>query len=129
MRRHILYALAWALFILVLCGMPGKSIPHNSFLDLLQVDKLIHAAIFFIFSYLLLNWVTRYPGDWCLSRWTIIAVMVFSISYGGLMEVMQATMFEDRSADLIDFIANSIGAVSGALLFKKINRSFSRWKK
>jgi VanZ family protein len=38
------------------------------------------------------------------------------------MEIMQGTLFEQRSASISDFIANSFGAVLGLLFYKKIEK-------
>ena len=52
------------------------------------------------------------------------------VTYGGLLEIMQGTIFEERSADIYDFIANSFGCVMGLLLYswaeKKILIKFIR---
>lgn len=34
-----------------------------------------------------------------------------SIPYGGILEILQQELFEDRTADLFDFIANSTGSL------------------
>lgn len=39
--------------------------------------------------------------------------------YGGLLEVMQATVFSQRSGDWLDFIANSFGCLMGLWFFSK----------
>jgi glycopeptide antibiotics resistance protein len=44
--------------------------------------------------------------------------VVFCIVYGGLLEIMQGTLFQERSADVFDFIANSIGVLLGLGLYR-----------
>ena len=43
------------------------------------------------------------------------------ISYGGLLEIMQATVFSQRSGDWYDFIANTFGCFLALWLFRKKN--------
>jgi len=114
----------WALLILFLCGLPGKDIPHISFLELLSFDKFVHASIFFVFILLSIRGLvlqTRYPS---LQRFAKISSFLVCVIYGGLMEVMQGTLFEDRSMSLYDFIANSFGCTVGWLSYNWIERKF-----
>jgi len=128
--RHIRFALFWALFIAVLCGIPGQDIPHISFLELLSFDKFVHAGIFFIFFILLakgLKTQTQYPKG---QKIFLIGTLIISVAYGGLLEILQDYVFEERSADVYDFIANSFGSVMGWVFFEKmdkkmLNRYFS----
>ncbi len=41
------------------------------------------------------------------------------IGYGGLLEIMQAKAFSERSGDWLDFIANSFGCLMGLWFFSK----------
>ena len=119
--KYFWYPLAWFLVILVLCGMPGKDIPHISFLELLAFDKWVHAGIFFILALLLMRGMKlSYPRVAYITA--VFFTLAVSIPYGGLLEIMQGTLFEDRSADLYDFIANSFGAICGVLLYRKLSR-------
>ena len=46
-------------------------------------------------------------------------VVISCITYGGLLEIMQATIFSQRSGDWYDFIANSFGCLLSLMLFRK----------
>jgi VanZ family protein len=95
----------WALFIAFLCGFPGKDIPHISFLELLSFDKLVHAFVFFILVILIHNAARKTPNR----KNSLVYALCLSIPYGGILEIMQQELFEDRTADLFDFIANTVG--------------------
>ena len=119
---------AWASVIFALCSMPGKSIPHISWLELLSFDKLVHASIFFIMQVLLMrgfNLQDRYVA--LQNNYKIVSSLV-CITYGGLLEVMQSYCFADRSGDLLDFLANSIGCILGLFVYKKIQTKFQFFK-
>jgi VanZ family protein len=51
----------------------------------------------------------------------LLTIVLICIAYGGLLEILQGTIFTDRSADINDFIANAFGAAICAFLIKKIN--------
>jgi VanZ family protein len=121
--KHNLYGLLWALLILVLCGIPGKDIPHVSFLELLNFDKFVHASIFFILTLLFIRGFGKQTSFEYLHAHPRTAAFTVCVLYGGSLEIMQGTIFVDRSADILDFIANSFGASVGLLLFKPIDRN------
>ena len=95
----------WALFIAFLCGLPGRDIPHISFLELLSFDKIVHAGIFFILVLLIHKSFRKTPNR----KNSIAYALCMSIPYGGILEILQQELFEDRTADLFDFIANTFG--------------------
>ena len=111
--KHTKWAMLWALFILILCGMPGKDIPHISFLELLSFDKFVHAGIFFVQFLLLTRGLVLQSDIKLLNVNPKLVSLLFCIIYGGTLEIMQQTLFEDRSASLFDFIANSFGSLIG----------------
>lgn len=118
--RHTKWAMLWALIILILCGIPGRDIPHISFLELLSFDKFVHAGIFFVLILLTVRGFVLQTRYVVLREKAKLLAAVICISYGGLLEIMQGTIFEERSADIYDFIANSFGCTMGLLLYKRI---------
>jgi VanZ family protein len=113
--------LAWALIILVLCAIPGRDLPNISWLALLAFDKWVHAGIFFVLVLLFLRAnVLELQSRVTSARLGLAAVIV----YGGLLEVMQGALFEERTADIYDFIANTFGAVLGFMLFSRLVKKF-----
>jgi VanZ family protein len=111
--KHTKWAMLWALLILILCGMPGKDIPHISFLELLSFDKFVHASIFFVFILLTIRGFVLQTNYSKLQASAKPIAFAICVAYGGLMEIMQGTLFLDRSADVYDFIANSFGCAVG----------------
>lgn len=120
--KHNRYGLLWALVILILCGIPGKDLPHSDFLDLLNFDKLVHAGIFFVLALLVIHGFRNQDTFPLLKRRAGILAVTISILYGGLMELMQGALFRDRSPDINDFIANSFGCIMGWALFDFIDK-------
>lgn len=117
--KYFLPAIVWFILIFIACAMPGKDIPHISFLEMLAFDKWVHAGIFFVLVVLLMRGM-----KFAYIRVTHITAVLFALAiaipYGGLLEIMQGTFFQDRAADLYDFIANSFGAVCGVILYRNL---------
>jgi hypothetical protein len=109
-------AFLWAMLIFGLCSMPGKYIPTASWLELLSFDKWVHAGIFFVLVSLSCLGVIIHlqPG------YLMTVFFFLSVLYGGLLEIMQAKVFSQRSADWQDFVANSFGCLMALLFHKKI---------
>ncbi|MCW3104875.1 MAG: putative integral rane protein [Bacteroidetes bacterium] len=112
----------WALVILILCGIPGRDIPHISFLELLSFDKFVHAGIFFVLLLLTVRGFVLQDSYPVLKERAKLMAAIICISYGGLLEIMQATVFEERSADVFDFIANSFGCLLGTLVYGRVEK-------
>jgi VanZ family protein len=116
LKYSLTFAISWTVIIFILCSTPGQYIPTTNWLELLSFDKFVHASMFFI---LLCLWLVYWFRSNKLSTKTIIITLFFSIVYGGLLEIMQATLFSHRSGDWLDFIANSFGCLMGLWFFIK----------
>ena len=116
LKYSLLAAISWTIIIFVLCCTPGKYVPTAHWLELLSFDKFVHASIFFILTCL---WLLVGFKINKLSVSFMIFIIITCIAYGGLLEVMQATVFSQRSGDWLDFIANSFGCLMGLWFFSK----------
>lgn len=111
------FSALWFVFIFILCATPGQYIPSASWMQLLSLDKLIHAGVFFILSGLLLAVAVKFYAG----REVIIMLFVMGcVLYGALLEVMQAKFFSNRSADWYDVVANTFGCLMALFLLKKL---------
>jgi VanZ family protein len=120
--KHTKWAMLWALVILILCGMPGKDIPHISFLELLSFDKLVHAGIFCVLLLLMVRGFRMQDRFILLQEKAMMIALLICIAYGGALEIMQGIVFEQRSPDIYDFIANTAGALLGSWQYKLAER-------
>lgn len=121
-RKPNLLTISWALLIMILCGIPGRDIPHISFLELLSFDKWVHAGVFFVLTLLTIRGFRLQNKSIVLKSRAVLIALILCISYGGILEILQGTLFKERSADIYDFIANSFGCILAALLYPKISK-------
>ncbi len=115
-KYSLALALTWTAVIFALCCTPGRYVPTAHWLDLLSFDKLVHASIFFVLSSL---WFLYLVKTGQVKDLSIALVIAACISYGGLLEVLQAKVFSQRSGDWADFIANSLGCLLALLFFSR----------
>jgi VanZ family protein len=117
--RKLLPALLWALFILVLCGIPGNKIPELTFWQWLKPDKIVHLLIFGVQCYLLLYAFNTTTAPLWLNRHAALLALLLTIGYGGLTEILQTFVFINRYGDVRDALANALGAVAGCYFYRK----------
>jgi VanZ family protein len=113
------WSLLWALFILVLCGIPGKDIPE---VDIVNFDKIIHSGIFFVLLLLTVRGFSLQTDIKIFYKSPKIMSFIVCVTYGGILELLQDAIFKDRSADVLDFIANSFGCLVGCIFYNTIER-------
>lgn len=109
----------WAFFIALLCGMPGKDIPKISWLEWVSFDKWVHASVFFILHFLFVKSYIKDGNSAGIKNSILITFAIVCIAYGGILEILQGTIFIDRSADVSDFIANSFGVFISYFFLKR----------
>lgn len=93
------------------CSIPGNGIPHA----FTSKDKLLHIGIFILFGYL-----------WRRVGYSVRSVLIAGIVYGLLIEIWQGIMPINRSFDVYDIVADSVGAALGvgaAEVLKRISGS------
>lgn len=112
-------AFFWALLILLLCGFPGDKIPELTFLEWLNPDKIVHLILFGVQCFLLLKGFTRQNLFRFLNNYAGLLALLISISYGGIVEILQEYVFIHRSGDIRDAAANAIGALLGLWIYKR----------
>jgi len=112
----------WATFIMIICGIPGNDIPRLAFLDWLRPDKLVHLFVFGVLCYLLINGLVKSGVANLLSDYPRTSSLILCTVYGALIEVLQAYIFINRSGDVRDAIADSLGALLGIWLYNLVSK-------
>lgn len=110
----------WAAFILYLCLLPGHDLPS---VHIWEADKIGHMGVYTILSLLTVwGWRKQTVMESLKTR-TILKVLVLLATYGFLVEILQETLTADRHFDILDALANVIGAGVGSGLSMLIFRS------
>lgn len=116
-NKALLPGITWAVFIYILCALPGSSLPSWEWADLLSIDKLVHCLIFFVLATLLMKgWELNNPA----SRTSMIVIAFLCILYGVFLEVLQEYVFTDRTGSVPDLIANGAGSILGLFFFGRL---------
>ena len=94
---------------------------------ILGIDKFAHMILFGIQAWLLVL-AYRYQNKYPMLRFAFQAA-IFSTIYGAVIEVLQATIFINRSFDYADMLANASGAflcIPLSIIFFKRNKKLSK---
>lgn len=109
------YAYLWAVLATFVCGTNGQNIPQFSFTNLFGIDKLAHMLLFGTETFLIA--IATKKHDASKSSFKIIFPAFFiGTVFGIIIEILQATVFTNRSFDYLDMLANSIGCALACLV-------------
>ena len=114
--------MVWAAFIFVLCSIPGNEINKVKVIDIPHFDKFVHFIFYFVLTLLL---ISENNTQKHLRKVTVNAILIaaaISLSYGALIEILQATLFVHRSGDIWDMAANTVGFIVAAISYRQANR-------
>lgn len=111
-KAWFIAALAWTVFVTVLCLVSFSDLPH---VNVGGVDKYIHAAFHFVFSMLWYMYLRGEDRAWG-NTGTLFRVLALSLFFGILVEIAQAFFTDTRNADITDVGANFIGAITAIFL-------------
>lgn len=110
-------AIGWTFLILVLCLVRFTDLPT---IKVSGFDKYGHFTFHFGFTLL-----------WSYHAWLkknqitfrkLLNIVLISIGYGILIEFLQETCTKTRQADILDVLANFIGAITAFLVFVLIKK-------
>jgi VanZ family protein len=124
-RASLWFALFWTLAIATSCLLPASVFKPVSF-NLFQLDKLLHFVLYFV---LVCSWLFVFKIQDKLTPSSIRIIILLSIGYGILIEILQAVSHTGRSYELDDIIANTIGVIGGWILFRPLLKWASPYKK
>jgi VanZ family protein len=117
----------WSVVIWTLSLLPGRHLPGiPDFFRLLKPDKIIHLILFATFVFLLLQSILKQYGYAFFRFYGIIIAVITGIGFGALTEYLQYSININRSGNIYDFIANTLGCLIGLALFLILRRKKMR---
>lgn len=116
--KHNIYWVLWLIFISYLSNKPPSDLPKISLLAFEHADKLVHAVFYFTLCTLCAYGFSRQHVFQKLQSSALIISLIFSVTWGALMEITQLTIFTYRSAEWADFFANTFAALFAILVLR-----------
>jgi VanZ family protein len=115
-KTYFLLALLWTCIVTVLSLITIKS-DIGSSIKIENKDKFVHFTFYFVFVVL---WFL-FAKDKSINKKTKLIVLFSAIGYGILMEICQGVFTTTRTPDILDVLANSLGAIVGLLFITALN--------
>ena len=107
-------ALGWGIFVFVLSTLPGKDFPEvPDWLGLLSMDKIVHILFYGILTGLILRGGKKsglLPQSFVTLVLISLVIALSASAFGWFLEWYQENYCEDRVFDILDGVANTIGA-------------------
>lgn len=104
------------------CLIPSKNVPYVELDFFIPADKIVHFLMYLGLSGIAsFNYIYIRKGHIIILKLVVFAILI-PILYGGLIEIIQAEYFPERSGDWFDFLADSLGSLTAlpfALWFRK----------
>ncbi|MGR9087744.1 MAG: VanZ family protein [Gammaproteobacteria bacterium] len=118
--KHLSPALICSAIVMVLCLMPGQNLPR---VGVINFDKGVHSLMFAGLTALYAQGFHRQVAQSLLKRHCLFMAFVWCTLYGGLIEILQATVSVNRSGDWLDFLFDGLGALAAIVLWDPERRS------
>ena len=113
-------AIFWTLLIAFLCLVQLNDMPS---IGVSGADKYVHCAFHFGFTFLWSSYFWKTQKEIVIK--TVFKVFLVSVTYGILIEFLQGAFTATRKADILDVLANTIGAILAVialLCYKHFNK-------
>jgi VanZ family protein len=122
---YILLALSviWAIIIFIACSIPSGKLPG---VKIQHADKMAHFLVFFVQS-VLLSLFLRFMTQKSYFQIILISTLQAFV-YGGIIEVLQSEFF-NRSGDVFDLLADTLGGFLGAAIYPIVPRALKLLRK
>jgi VanZ family protein len=110
-RKYLIGAIFWTIGITWLSLVSFERVPNVS-ISIPGKDKIVH---FFFHFFLVVFWA---KGLNARNKNQQLIILLIAVLYGIIIEVFQDVFTLTRTADALDVVANSIGAISGIVFLR-----------
>lgn len=107
------------LLILILSFMSAEQLPESPEDNF---DKVVHIFMYLGLSGIIFFDETNYFRHSISRKWIFYSILIFPITFGGIIELMQEYFTTTRTGDWFDFLFNVIGSFFGWVGALLINR-------
>ena len=130
MKKSIKYqrlTILWAFFIFIMCSVSFGPVSKSP-MFFPGFDKLTHCGLFFVLVVFWSNGIIRQQNIKYLSYKSAAVILAWCLVYGGLIEILQLTVFTWRSGEWGDLFADMVGAGMAVFNILVIERALGHEK-
>ncbi|MFL5811287.1 MAG: VanZ family protein [Flavisolibacter sp.] len=107
-------AISYFVLISILFFLPGSALPESDWLTKIDFDKFVHVGLF-----ALLLFICRSAFNVKIKNYSLL-LFIGAVLYGFLVEVIQLKWIPNRSFDLYDVVADSLGSFLGLFTWTRV---------
>jgi len=116
--RKFIPGIAWFFLTLIAISIPGYDLPKvGDWFNQIDFDKLIHTGLFGTLAFLFMYPVAIADRPKKEKRYWYIKVALSTCIWGLTTELIQKYFIPGRSYDIVDFMADSLGAIIALIFF------------
>jgi VanZ family protein len=112
-KVRLLLAFAYLVIITILFCLPGSAFPKENWFAKIQLDKWLHVGVFGLLAIAFYSVMIR------MSLKKVLFMLFLMTLYGFVIEVIQGLYIENRSFDMLDLLADFLGAAAGILFSRR----------
>ena len=118
--NYLPFAIAWFLIITTLMCLPGQVLPQEDWLSKINFDKIVHIGMFAGLVFLWCGFVKKKENIFKSVQQIFVWVALGGCVYGIAMEYVQKYFIPNRSFDIYDIMADTIGSIAGLVVATKL---------
>jgi VanZ family protein len=115
---YLIGAIGWTLLITYFSMSDVQMMPK---VKIQNIDKAVHFVFHFVLS---LSWYLYFGARKKYEFKALFQALLLSLFYGIAIEICQETLTTYRSADPLDVLANSVGALASALTIVLVQKTY-----
>jgi len=117
LNKYFWPAAIWTAIITVACMVSMDTFSEaDSIFSLPNKDKLLHGVFYFGFTVLWALFFKTRP----MVKKPILLGFIFAVVYGIIIEICQAFFTTNRSGDVLDALANTMGAAVAVIVLRML---------
>ncbi len=118
--KKFIPGIAWFFLVLILICLPGSDIPTvDTWLNEIYFDKWVHFGLFAVLTFLFIYPFTKLALSQKEKNNTAIKIAIAACIWALTTEFIQKYFIPDRSFDLLDWLADSLGVITAYIFCKK----------
>jgi len=121
LKKHLytILFISWVVFITFLSLFSFSELGDTSGIKIPHFDKIVHFIFHTVFVVLGCFFLKENKKELFFFKGKVLKMLFFAVLYGLIIEFLQYLMPFHRTAEILDVVANTSGAIFGSLLIKK----------
>lgn len=115
-KLHLAAAVSWTAVIFFLCLIKSSDLPV---INIVSLDKVVHAFFHLVFVMLWFLYLKLQFKSSAITK-PLLFSFALSVFCGITIEIAQQIVTTTRSADVLDVVANILGATIGAAIISAV---------